>query len=82
LVLDFYPGGDLESLLTLEQYLPEETARVYTAELVLALAELHSKGIIYRDLKPDNVVLNEQGHVALIDFGMAKKGIIESEHGA
>lgn len=60
----------------------EEKARFYIAEIVLALKELHQKNIIYRDLKPDNVVIDDEGHAALIDFGMAKDHVNEVEKGA
>ncbi len=58
MILDFCPGGDLGKLLTKERKFTEERARIYIAEILLALEELHEKDIIYRDLKPDNVVLD------------------------
>ena len=82
LFLDFCPGYDLEKMLSVERYLSEEKAKLYTAELVLAIAELHQHDIIYRDLKPDNVVIDEAGHVKLIDFGMSKEGVTLSDQGA
>ena len=50
----------------------EENARFYLAEIVLAIETLHGMGIIYRDLKPENVLLDQDGHIKLIDFGFAK----------
>jgi serine/threonine protein kinase len=44
---------------------------MYIAEIVLAIEYLHKKGIIYRDLKPDNIVIDSKGHVKLIDFGLS-----------
>eukprot|EP00826_Nyctotherus_ovalis_P034594 TRINITY_DN2898_c0_g2_i7.p1 TRINITY_DN2898_c0_g2~~TRINITY_DN2898_c0_g2_i7.p1 ORF type:complete len:177 (+),score=30.94 TRINITY_DN2898_c0_g2_i7:974-1504(+) len=79
LVMDYYSGGDLGQVLKREGKLSEETARVYVAEIVLAIEYLHKREIIYRDLKPDNVVIDGEGHVALIDFGLSKSGIKSNE---
>ena len=59
LVTEFCPGGDLERLLTVEKYINEDRAKIYIAEIILSIAELHKIDIIYRDLKPDNVVIDE-----------------------
>jgi len=64
-------GGDLRFYLNTKGEMSEDMARYYTAEILLALEELHSKKILYRDLKPDNCLLDEQGHVSLSDFGLA-----------
>ena len=50
----------------------EDVARFYLAELLLALEHLHGLGIVYRDLKPENCLLNAEGHVILTDFGLSK----------
>ena len=53
----------------------EEKAKFYIAEILVAIENLHERNIIYRDLKPDNVVIDNDGHCQLIDFGMAKANI-------
>lgn len=71
-VTDFLNGGELFFHLCNEIRFSEDRARFYAAQIVLALAHLHSKGIIYRDLKPENVLLDSEGHLKLTDFGLSK----------
>uniref|UniRef100_A0A126WWQ5 non-specific serine/threonine protein kinase n=1 Tax=Gaga arizonica TaxID=414605 RepID=A0A126WWQ5_9MONI len=73
LVTDFCPGGELFLLLDRQplKVFSEETARFYLAEIVIALEYLHCQGIIYRDLKPENVLLQRDGHVVLTDFDLS-----------
>ncbi len=78
LILDYCPGGDLGKLLSNEKRLSESRARVYLAEILLALEDLHKRDIIFRDLKPDNVVLDKEGHVLLTDFGLSKEGVLDN----
>lgn len=82
LILDFCPGGDLGRLIQKEGKLTEDRARIYMAEILLALENLHRRDIIYRDLKPDNVVLDNEGHALLTDFGLSKEGVLEVSNGA
>ena len=51
-------------------------AKMYTAEVVLALEYLHSYGIVHRDLKPDNLLITSVGHIKLTDFGLSKVGLM------
>uniref|UniRef100_A0A672QEE4 non-specific serine/threonine protein kinase n=1 Tax=Sinocyclocheilus grahami TaxID=75366 RepID=A0A672QEE4_SINGR len=72
LVMEFMPGGDLVTL-TSNYDIPEEWAQFYTAEVVLALDAIHSLGFIHRDIKPDNMLLDRNGHLKLADFGTCMK---------
>jgi serine/threonine protein kinase len=59
--MDFCPGGDLETMLS-QTRVSEEKARFYIAEVIVAIKDLHRRDVIYRDLKPDNVVIDDEGH--------------------
>ncbi|XP_014233226.1 serine/threonine-protein kinase Genghis Khan isoform X1 [Trichogramma pretiosum] len=70
LVMDYYCGGDLLTLLSkFEDRLPEDMARFYIAEMVLAIGSIHDLKYVHRDIKPDNVLLDANGHIRLADFG-------------
>ena len=71
--LEFLNGGELFTLLGLKQRLSNDAARALASEIVLVFDYLHDRSIIYRDLKPENVMLDAAGHVRLIDFGLAKR---------
>ncbi|KAL6988002.1 Serine/threonine-protein kinase AtPK2/AtPK19 [Sarracenia purpurea var. burkii] len=73
LVLDFVNGGHLFFQLYHHGLFREDLARVYTAEIVLAVSHLHDNGIMHRDLKPENILLDADGHAMLTDFGLAKQ---------
>ena len=72
LVLQFIPGGELFYHLNKLSKFSETVASFYTLEISLAIHFLHNKGIVYRDLKPENCLLNEKGHLILTDFGLSK----------
>ncbi|OVA11207.1 Protein kinase domain [Macleaya cordata] len=78
LVMEYLNGGDLYSLLRNLGCLDEDVARVYIAEVVLALEYLHSLRVVHRDLKPDNLLIAHDGHIKLTDFGLSKVGLINS----
>jgi len=83
LVMEYCPAGDLKTLLhtTLGRF-TEHQARFYTAELITALECLHDQGVVYRDLKPENVLLDGVGHIRLTDFGLVKREVEEVDVGA
>ena len=56
----------------------EDRARIYLAEVLLALEDLHKRDIIFRDLKPDNIVFDKDGHALLTDFGLSKVGVMNN----
>src|SRR6266496_5826517 len=75
--MEYLIGGDLSSLLQCFEKFEEEMARMYTAEVVLALEYLHNNGITHRDLKPDNMLITSEGHIKLTDFGLSRISIPE-----
>lgn len=79
LVLKFCPGGSLQDLIEKEKA-PEPLARLYIAEVLLGLICLHERSIIYRDLKPENVILDEERHAVLTDFGLSKEGVFSDNN--
>lgn len=83
LVMDYYCGGDLLTLLSkFEDRLPEEMAKFYIAEMILAINSIHQLRYVHRDIKPDNVLLDANGHIRLADFGsclkLAQDGTVQS----
>lgn len=72
LCMEYLPGGDLMALLMKKDIFTEHEARFYSAEIVLAISSTHSLNYIHRDLKPDNVLLDKNGHIKLSDFGLCK----------
>ncbi|KAM5181119.1 serine/threonine-protein kinase LATS2 isoform 1-T2 [Mantella aurantiaca] len=69
-VMDYIPGGDMMSLLIRMEVFPEHLAMFYIAELTLAIESVHKMGFIHRDIKPDNILIDLDGHIKLTDFGL------------
>ncbi|XP_042478355.1 serine/threonine-protein kinase 38-like isoform X2 [Macadamia integrifolia] len=72
LVMEYLPGGDMMTLLMRKDTLTEDEARFYVAETVLAIESIHKHNYIHRDIKPDNLLLDRNGHMKLSDFGLCK----------
>lgn len=74
--MEFVNGGELFfHLKQVKGGFEEQRARFYAAEMVLALEYLHTSGVVYRDLKPENVLIDAEGHIRLTDFGLSKSGL-------
>ena len=71
MILEYAPGGELFRRITRRDSFPSEVAKFYTAEVFMALDHVQKLGYVFRDLKPENVMLDEYGHCKLIDFGFA-----------
>ena len=80
LVMEYLAGGDLMNLLIKKDILSEDESRFYIAEVILAIERVHSLDYIHRDLKPDNVLLDKDGHIKLTDFGLCKHAEIKSNN--
>lgn len=71
-VMPFVRGGELYKIYEHEKRFEEETVRFYSAQLALAIGFLHSKGIAHRDLKLENILVDADGYIKIIDYGLAK----------
>ncbi|KAL0432499.1 UNVERIFIED_CONTAM: Serine/threonine-protein kinase-like [Sesamum latifolium] len=72
LIMEYLPGGDIMTLLMREDILSEDVARFYIAESILAINSIHQHSYVHRDIKPDNLILDRNGHLKLSDFGLCK----------
>ncbi|KAF8974538.1 kinase-like protein [Flammula alnicola] len=71
LIMEFLPGGDLMTMLIKYDTFSEDVTRFYLAECVLAIEAVHNLGFIHRDIKPDNILIDKDGHIKLSDFGLS-----------
>jgi len=71
LIMEFLPGGDLMTMLIKYDTFSEDVTRFYIAECVLAIEAVHNLGFIHRDIKPDNILIDKDGHIKLTDFGLS-----------
>ncbi|CAL1700648.1 unnamed protein product [Somion occarium] len=71
LIMEFLPGGDLMTMLIKYDTFSEDVTRFYIAECVLAIEAVHKLGFIHRDIKPDNILIDKEGHIKLSDFGLS-----------
>ncbi|KAJ2883818.1 rim15, signal transduction response regulator [Coemansia aciculifera] len=76
LVMEYLNGGDCAALLKAIGTLSEDWARNYLAEVVLGIEDLHARNVVHRDLKPDNLLIDSEGHLKLTDFGLSKLGFL------
>ncbi|KAH0469015.1 hypothetical protein IEQ34_002247 [Dendrobium chrysotoxum] len=88
LIMEYLPGGDMMTLLMRKDTLTEDEAMFYVAETVLAIESIHKHNYIHRDIKPDNLLLDRNGHMKLSDFGLCKPldsssfpNLTEPDHG-
>jgi len=78
-VMDFVNGGELFYHLQKDKKFAEDRVRFYIAEITLGLEYLHANGVLYRDLKPENLLLTNDGHICMTDFGISKEGLLAED---
>ncbi|XP_053684125.1 ribosomal protein S6 kinase alpha-5 [Sabethes cyaneus] len=79
IILDYVSGGELFTHLYNKEHFTEEEVRIYIAEIIVALEQLHKLGIIYRDIKLENILIDADGHIVLTDFGLSRELVYENE---
>merc|ERR1740117_903222 len=78
MVFDYFNGGELFHYLSKGGRFTPERAQFYAAEITLGMEHIHGLNIIYRDLKPENLLLDAEGHIKITDFGLSKEGIMDN----
>jgi len=78
-IMDFVNGGELFFHLQKDKKFTEERSRFYCAEIVMGLEYLHNCGVLYRDLRPENLLLTDDGHICMTDFGISKEGLLSED---
>lgn len=76
-IMEYCPGGELFSLIKKYKRINEDIARFYIIEIFLGLAYLHQNHVVYRDIKPENILLTKDGHIKIADLGLAKPDMTE-----
>jgi serine/threonine protein kinase len=71
-VMPFIKGGELYKVFKSQKRLSEDVVKFYAAQIIMAVGYLHSKGIMHRDLKLENILVDEAGYLKIIDYGLAK----------
>lgn len=73
--MEYCPGGELFNLLSKKRRFSEDQTRFYAAQMILAIEHIHEKDVIYRDLKPENVLLDSDGYIRITDFGLSRMNV-------
>ena len=76
-VVQYCPGGQLFGLIKKYHRLPEDIVRFYIIEIFLGLAHLHKNQVVYRDIKPENILIGIDGHIKIADLGLAKPDMFD-----
>ena len=70
--MDFIGGGSIERVLKVQEIFPEQRIKFYAMQMIIALDILHKNNIMHRDIKPDNLMIDSEGYLKMIDFGLAR----------
>ena len=79
MVIDYCSGGDLSEHLVSKGTFTQEETKIIAAQIILALEYIHNLNVIYRDMKPENILVDDEGNIKIADFGLAKEGVKNDE---